>query len=160
MRKVKSCGVLLFRELPERAFLLMKSRRHFDLPKGHLERGETEVQCALREAWEETGVPREDIALEHGFRFETVYYPRYRRCGGQTVEKTLVVFLGWVPDDSEVQPVEHVGFEWFPWSPPHQIQTWTVDPLLAEVEAFFAKGGVRETSGFGLQTPGQELKDQ
>jgi hypothetical protein len=41
MPKMRSCGVLLFADVPagsgSRHFLLMKHNRRYDLPKGHVE---------------------------------------------------------------------------------------------------------------------------
>ncbi len=46
MRQVKSCGFLVMK--PDQSFLLMKHKNRYDLPKGHMEVGETEHQTALR----------------------------------------------------------------------------------------------------------------
>lgn len=139
MRKLKSCGVLVFRQTPRRSFLLMKHPHRYDLPKGHIEAGESEMDCALRELEEETGFPKEQIRIEPEFRFELTYQPRYRRFGGERVEKTVVIFLGWLlADNSEPKPTEHGAYEWFDWSPPHRIQSKTIDPLLTVVESHFS----------------------
>lgn len=141
MKKLKSCGVLLFREEACRQFLLMEHPDRLDLPKGHVKKGETEVDCALRELEEETGLTAEDIELDTGFRFVTRYEPRYRRFGGKQVQKTVVIFLGWMVGDREIRPTEHRGFRWVDWDPPHGIQPETIDPLLTEVQEHFASGG-------------------
>ncbi len=55
----KSCGVLPYREVNgQREFLLVFEAfsQCWSLPKGHMEAGETEVQTALRELREETGL--------------------------------------------------------------------------------------------------------
>ncbi|MEO6363936.1 MAG: NUDIX domain-containing protein [Caldimonas sp.] len=51
-----SCGVILL--APSRELLLchVTGQRHWDLPKGGLHAGETELQAALRETCEETGL--------------------------------------------------------------------------------------------------------
>lgn len=141
MRQVKSCGVILFRRNPDMSFLLMKHTHRFDLPKGHIEVGETEIQCALREMWEETGVPIDQVQLDPEFRYEEKYFPIEPRFGTERVEKTLVIFLGWVDKVDQVQVTEHGGHEWRRWSPPHTIQKYTINPLLAAVESHFAKTG-------------------
>jgi ADP-ribose pyrophosphatase YjhB (NUDIX family) len=46
MQEVKSCGFLIMK--PDQSFLLMKHKDRYDLPKGHMEAGETEQQTALR----------------------------------------------------------------------------------------------------------------
>jgi 8-oxo-dGTP pyrophosphatase MutT (NUDIX family) len=139
MRRVKSCGVILFRRHPEFSFLLMKHTHRFDLPKGHIESGESEVQCALREMWEETGVPAEAVTLDPEFRYEEMYYPVEPRFGSERVEKTLVIFLGMVDRADEIQVTEHGGHEWRRWNPPHGIQKYTINPLLAAVESHFSR---------------------
>ncbi len=141
MRKVKSCGVLVFRPQPKLSFLLMKHPSRYDIPKGHIEEGESEVTCALRELYEETGFSADDVQLEEGFEFRETYYPKSKRFGGKKVEKTLVVFLGKLVVDKHVSLTEHEGHEWIPWNPPHSIQSNTIDPLLAKVERFRSEHG-------------------
>jgi len=131
MRQVKSCGVLLFRREPKTAFLLLRHRHRYDLPKGHLIDGETEQQCALRELREETGIGSGQVRLDPAFRFTHTYYPRYRRFGNQQVEKTVVLFLGWLEGEAAVEVTEHEGHEWVVWAPPHRFNAGTIDQLLA-----------------------------
>jgi 8-oxo-dGTP pyrophosphatase MutT (NUDIX family) len=141
MRKLKSCGVLVFRREPL-SFLLMKHPHRYDLPKGHVKAGETELACALRELHEETGISEEQIHMDPEFRFELTYRTRYRRFGGEFVEKTVVILLAWLlADEVEPKATEHTSHEWFEWSPPHHIQAKTIDPLLAEVRQHFDKLG-------------------
>lgn len=45
-REVKSCGFFVMK--PDQSFLLMKHVDWYDLPKGHMEAGETEQQTAVR----------------------------------------------------------------------------------------------------------------
>jgi 8-oxo-dGTP pyrophosphatase MutT (NUDIX family) len=140
MRQLKSCGILVFRSQPHRAFLLMRHPNRYDLPKGHMGDGETEVECAVRELAEETGIRREQVALDPEFWHTETYYPRYKRFGGETVEKTLVVFLGELVADCEILVGEHSGYEWLRWDPPHRIQAAAIDPLLAAVENWWKRG--------------------
>jgi 8-oxo-dGTP pyrophosphatase MutT (NUDIX family) len=137
MHEVKACGVLVFRSTPVESFLLMRHPRRLDLPKGHLDAGETERQCALRELEEETGIRAADLELDDGFRFTLGYEVDGRRYGlGERVPKTLVIFLGRLIHEVPIQCTEHDGFVWVPWNPPHRIQAQTIDPLLAAVEAY------------------------
>ena len=115
-----------------REVLLMEHPQRFDIPKGHVDEGETDHQCALRELHEETGIVEGDIDLDVDFRFVTHYPVRARR-SGEWRDKTLVVFLGRLRGDVEIQPTEHQGYHWLPWNPPHSIQPETIDPLLAHL---------------------------
>jgi 8-oxo-dGTP pyrophosphatase MutT (NUDIX family) len=141
MMRALSCGVILFRREPELSFLLLRHPDRYDLPKGHIEEGESELACALRELSEETGVPAEAVRIEEGFRFSTTYYPRYKRRGGEVVEKTVVIFLGWLIEARPIEVSEHGGFEWLCWQPPHRIEPKTVDQVLAQVEEHFRSHG-------------------
>lgn len=143
MSEFKSCGFLILRGEPIREFLLMRHADRWDLPKGHVDPGETEIQCALRELREETGILATDIEVLDGFRFASEYQVR-GKFDGQLHDKTLVIFLARLQRDVTISVTEHPGYQWFPWQPPHQIQAWTIDPLLAEVERFVA---LRSASG-------------
>ena len=135
--EVKSCGFLIVRGEPIREFLLMRHADRWDLPKGHVDSGETEMQCALRELREETGILAADIDIMDGFRFETKYRVRGKR-DSQLYDKALVVFLARLKRDVPISVSEHPGYQWFPWQPPHKVQSFTIDPLMAEVERFVA----------------------
>lgn len=137
MRHLKSCGVILFRRQPELSFLLMKHPDRWDLPKGHVDQGETDLECALREMEEETGLSREAVQIDPAFRFSEVYYPVYKRYPGEKIEKTLIIFLGWLEDNLPITLTEHSGHKWIAWNPPHTIQQNTINPLLAEVACYF-----------------------
>jgi bis(5'-nucleosidyl)-tetraphosphatase len=135
MATQKSCGFLIVRGDPICEFLLMRHADRWDLPKGHVDPGESEMQCALRELHEETGLPPDDIELVEGFRFTLEYQVKNKRTG-QIDDKTLVVFLARAGDNVSIRPSEHPDYRWFHWQPPHRIQTMTIDPLLAAVEGF------------------------
>jgi 8-oxo-dGTP pyrophosphatase MutT (NUDIX family) len=132
MPELTSCGVVVFKRHPL-SFLLMRHPTRWDLPKGHVDPGETDRECALRELEEETGIGADDIELDEDFCFKHQYIVQNRRFPEQTCDKTVLVFLGWLKRDVEVIPTEHAGYRWFPWNPPHSIQPQTIDPLLAKV---------------------------
>ena len=137
MSEAKSCGFLIVRGEPVREFLLMRHVDRWDLPKGHVDPGETEMQCALRELSEETGITANDIDVIDGFRF-TMQYPVWAKRDGRLYNKTLIVFLARLVREVRINPTEHGGYQWFPWNPPHKIQERTIDPLLTAVEDFIA----------------------
>jgi bis(5'-nucleosidyl)-tetraphosphatase len=140
MKQVKSCGFILFigdRANPRQSFLLMKHQDRYDLPKGHVEPGESDLECALREMNEETGIPINAVQIEPDFQYQSIYYPQSARYDREVVEKTLIIFLGWVDPQTVISTTEHLGYEWVDWQPPHQIQLQMIDPLLAAVRIHF-----------------------
>ncbi len=138
---LKSCGFLVVRDLPQSSFLLMRHPRRWDLPKGHVDPGETEMETALRELQEETGIEHSDIDIDPEFRFHHNYVVRLKRKKQRVRQKELVVFLARLRHPVELVLTEHDGFEWFSWQPPHQIQERTIDPLLEAVEQWWSVQG-------------------
>jgi len=109
----KSCGVVPFREVDgEILYLVISSavtkREHWEFPKGGVEEGEREVETALRELREETGVT--EVELLPGYR-EPIRYI-YRRAEG-LVLKQVVYFIGRVKDPTIVPRREEVkDYRW------------------------------------------------
>ncbi|MBQ5313286.1 MAG: NUDIX domain-containing protein [Oscillospiraceae bacterium] len=76
MKKEKSCGAIVFylKDNKEQLLLIKHSNSgHWSFPKGHVEAGETEVETAIREVFEETGV-KADIDIR--FREVVTYSPK------------------------------------------------------------------------------------
>ena len=83
----KSCGVLPYRIVNgQREFLLVFQTfsKCWSIPKGHMEAGETDVQTALRELYEETGLTAQldttrsasvEYAISAFARKKVVFYP-------------------------------------------------------------------------------------
>jgi len=130
-----SCGFLIVRGNPIESFLLMKHPRRWDLPKGHVDEGETELQCAIRELYEETGISVDDIEIDPTFSYENRYMVNQKRYGGKGfVEKKLLVYLARLRNPVRIKVTEHDGYRWFNWNPPHRIQDLTIDSLLESLE--------------------------
>lgn len=102
----KSCGVLPYRIVGgEREYLIVFEQfsQCWSLPKGHMEAGETEVQTALRELWEETGLTAQlDIS-----KTATIEYPI-----SPISRKQVVFFLGQVNGTPCTQEGEIERFKW------------------------------------------------
>jgi 8-oxo-dGTP pyrophosphatase MutT (NUDIX family) len=139
--EIRSCGVLIYRIEPKRSFLLMKHSDRWDLPKGHVDVNESEVDCALRELSEETAIPPDAVELDREFRFVHRYtIPRVRGDLRPRL-KELIVFLARLTRETKIHVTEHDGYRWFDWNPPHKIQRRTIDPLLRAVEQYWGRGG-------------------
>jgi bis(5'-nucleosidyl)-tetraphosphatase len=134
--EVFSSGFLLLRKQESLQFLLMKHARRWDLPKGHLDAGETKEQAALRELQEETGINPSDIVIAPEFAFVHQYWVSYKKEPDKRRLKELTIYLAFLRADCIIVATEHPGFEWFDWNPPHSIQTETIDELLKQVDIY------------------------
>jgi len=138
MDPIKACGVLVIRFQPDLQFLLMRHVDRWDLPKGHVDDGESDMECALRELREETGIPADAITVAPQFEFTIHYQARDRKRKNATALKRVAIYLAAAIRPVEVVTSEHPDYAWFPWSPPHRFHQPTIDGVLASVEQFFA----------------------
>lgn len=127
------------RTQPQLSFLIMQKPTGYDLPKGHIELGETELDCAIRELYEETGIEAAQLHLDKNFRF-TITYQKY--FDNEVIDKTLVIFLGWLKQDVNIILSEHDSYTWVEWNPPHTIQQKAIDPLLQQLEQYLDENGL------------------
>ncbi|MCC9599566.1 NUDIX domain-containing protein [Stieleria sp. JC731] len=135
-RKVKyAAGILIVTRSTPQQFLLLRHKDRWDLPKGHRDGNESDMETALRETEEETGIAQHKVSLDPDFRFRLVYPVKYKR-DGKAVEKRVTYFIGEVDEPFKPRLTEHPDFRWFDWAPPHEIQSQTIDPLLAAVAEF------------------------
>jgi len=136
VKQPRSCGFLIVSGMPIQSFMLMKHADRWDLPKGHVDSGESDLTCALRELQEETGFAEHELTIDTEFYYEQSYPVSAGRYGSekdQFVEKTLRIFLATIDEPRTPTLTEHIGYEWIFWQPPHRIQEWTIDPLLARL---------------------------
>ncbi|MCX6772332.1 MAG: NUDIX domain-containing protein [Candidatus Micrarchaeota archaeon] len=108
----KSCGIVVFREeAGVRLYLILRyTERHWDLPKGHVEKNETEEETARRETEEETGIT--DLKFLPGFH-HTISYTFKR--AGKNIPKDVVFFLAKTGEKEVKLSDEHIGFVWLPY---------------------------------------------
>ena len=102
----RSCGVLPYRVVDGRREYLLVFETYskcWSLPKGHVEAGETDVQTALRELFEETGLTAK---LDTG-RVATIEYPI-----SEFARKQVLFYLGEVAGDPKVREGEIEKFKW------------------------------------------------
>ena len=102
----KSCGVLPWRRhngAKEYLIVFERYSQCWSLPKGHMEAGETEMQTALRELFEETGLTAELDTT----RQAVIEYPLR-----PTGRKQVVFFAGQVSGEPKIRPGEIESFRW------------------------------------------------
>lgn len=105
----KSCGAIILYKNPDTGAvktLLVRNHngRNYSFPKGHVERGETEQQTAVREVKEETGL---DIEIIDSFREVSDYCPFGK------IKKRVVFFMAQTFSDRvTIQKEEIDSFIW------------------------------------------------
>lgn len=104
----KSCGAIVLHKFNDAMkILLIKnlSGSHWSFPKGHMELYESEVDTAIREIKEETGL---DVTIDDNFRSEVRYSPR------RGIVKDVVYFVAHVKDKPfvKLQKEEIKDYKW------------------------------------------------
>ena len=105
MKYEKSCGVIPFyyKDKKLHVVLIKQTNGVVGFPKGHMEKGESEIETALRECHEET---KAKPSIIDGFKEEISYY-----ISEIDVYKTVVFFVGILSDlslekqDSEISDI-------------------------------------------------------
>jgi bis(5'-nucleosidyl)-tetraphosphatase len=118
MKKERSAGAIIYyRKNGDPRYLLLhypfsgkSAKEYWDLPKGHVEIGESEKDTVQREVQEETGL--RDIEFVDGFREKVHYWFQWE---GEKISKTVVFFLAETKQDAIVISEEHLGFQWLPY---------------------------------------------
>ncbi len=108
MRNEFSSGIIVYKHFPEglKFLFLIKRDGNLDMPKGHIEKGESEIVAAMRETREEcNAIP----AIVPFFKKQTRYF--FYNSKGK-VQKHLTMFLGESKDDKIRISHEHKGYVW------------------------------------------------
>ena len=103
MMHEKSCGAIVYRRHHGNIeILLIKhvNSGHWSFPKGHVEANETEVETALREIKEETGI---DVIIDPTFRETVTYFPR------KDTQKVVVYFIAKAKNFDYVRQEEEIA---------------------------------------------------
>ena len=101
----KSCGCVIIED--NKVLLIKQTKGHWDFPKGHMEKGETEVQTAVREVKEETGI---DVKVKENKRYSIEYITDKGK------RKKVVFFLAekiggkLEPQKSEIDEIQWLDF--------------------------------------------------
>ncbi|MGI0141347.1 MAG: uracil-DNA glycosylase family protein [Candidatus Micrarchaeales archaeon] len=109
MRFEYSAGAFVYKVEGEMILLLflMHDNKKLDMPKGHIEKGESAEVAAIRETKEEAGL---NVRLAPYFR-ENIKYFFYD--GKEKVAKQVTLFIAKVSASEKVKiSFEHAGFRW------------------------------------------------
>ncbi len=85
----------------------LRGREYWDLPKGHIEKGEDILETVKREIFEETGL--KDINFTGEFK-ETIKY--FFKWEGKNIMKFVTFYLVETKTKEVKISEEHVGFQW------------------------------------------------
>ena len=139
----KSCGVVLFSK--QKVLLLQYAtgqkegewdfQGHWDFPKGHVDKGETEIETATRELEEETGI--KNIILLDNFR-KTINYKIQKR--DRKISKEVVFFIATTAETEINLSDEHVDYGWFDFTSALKQLTYdNARSVLSEAIIFYEK---------------------
>ncbi len=114
----KSAGAVIFRKENNTIYYLLlhypssakASRDYWDFPKGHIEKGEKEIDTVRREVEEETGL--KGIEFVEGFREWIRYFFRFQ---GKNILKFVTFYLAKTKARDVKVSEEHLGYEWLPY---------------------------------------------
>jgi len=114
----RSAGAVIFKRKNEKIFYLLlhypgashrSKKDYWDFPKGHIEKGEKEIETVKREVFEETGL--KNIKILDGFK-ETIKY--FFKWEGKTILKFVTFYLAETKEKEVKISFEHTGYEWLP----------------------------------------------
>ena len=104
----RSAGFILCKKNGERKYLLLlHGSDYWNFPKGKLESGESEIDAAVRELEEETGITK--IKIVDGFTFS---YDYTFNAGSLKIKKLVKMYLAYYINGDVVISHEHKRFEW------------------------------------------------
>lgn len=128
----KSAGAIVYFRGRPLEFLLIAAT-YWEFPKGGIDADESEVEAALREVREETGLA---VRLRDGFRRETTYFFRRHR-DGALVKKQVVYFLGEATSREVRLSSEHRDKAWLPFEEAQsRLRHESARQLLADARQF------------------------
>ena len=112
MKKEKSAGAVVFRKDKEPIYLLLHyEAKHWDFPKGNVEKNETDTETVKREIEEETGI--KDIEIVEDFKERMHYFYKFKK---ELISKEVVFYLAETKNKQVKLSFEHIGFKWLPYT--------------------------------------------
>ena len=130
MKYEKSCGAIIFDN--DKVLVIKQVKGHWGFPKGHVEKGETEIETALREIKEETNL---DVEIDEKYRYIERYSPE------EGIEKDVVFFIAnKVGGEIKVQEEEVTETEWL--SPEEALERVTYESSKSILKSVISDLGI------------------
>jgi len=105
-----SAGYIVVNKNSKKFLFLRNSRGWLDFPKGEIEKTENAKEAALRELEEETGLKKEEIAIDPFFVYSFKYF--FYGENKEVIAKTVKIFLCETEKEEIKISPEHVGYVW------------------------------------------------
>ena len=100
--KEKSCGAIVFNN--DSVLIIEQFQGFFSFPKGHVEKGEKEIETAIREVKEETNI---DIEIVSNKKYKIHY-----KIGGRKNKEVVFFIAKAISFDLKSQENEIISCEW------------------------------------------------
>lgn len=85
----------------------LHSGNHYSFPKGHIEKGETLYETAIRELFEETSLTVKELLLDKTFE-ESYQFQKE----GRSLSKKVIFFVARVTGEAKIDPKEILEGRW------------------------------------------------
>lgn len=138
MKRIVAAGGIVINQLNEILFIYRYSK--WDLPKGHLENGETMEECALREVKEETGLHNVSITRFIG-KTQHEYFDNY--LNAEAIKETNWFEMSGDKNEA-LQPLTQENIEWARWVSPKGVHFYLKNSYQNIIEIIKKSGLVME----------------
>ncbi|MFA5048848.1 MAG: NUDIX domain-containing protein [Patescibacteria group bacterium] len=157
MTQEKSAGIIVYRHRPNlgRQYLVIYHRGdYWNFPKGGVEAGDSEMETAIRELEEETGLTR--IKIVDGWRQQTQFFFNVNRDGVKDlIRKDVVFYLAETSMAEEARPSDKQskhevinGYAWLDFKMATKyLKFKNLQEILAEAESYLTAEAKKNERG-------------
>ena len=129
-----SCGAVIFRN--NKYLLLKYGKGHWGFVKGNIEKNENEKDTFFREAFEETGLKRENLIIFDEFREKINYIYKKKR---ERIFKVVIYFLAKSDTSNITLSCEHSNHIWLDYHQALSTITYANDRMVLQKAHEFLK---------------------